>query len=53
MNAELLSRIAETIYWTGRYVERAEGTARILDVIVYQENVFHVFQRTPSLRDRL
>jgi uncharacterized alpha-E superfamily protein len=32
----LLSRVAESIFWVGRYVERAEGTARILDVSVYQ-----------------
>jgi uncharacterized alpha-E superfamily protein len=32
----LLSRVAEAIFWVGRYVERAEGTARILDVVVYQ-----------------
>ena len=25
----MLSRIAESLYWIGRYVERAEGTARI------------------------
>jgi uncharacterized alpha-E superfamily protein len=31
----LLSRMAESIYWIGRYVERAEGTARILDVVVH------------------
>lgn len=36
MSNALLSRVAESIYWVGRYVERAEGTARILDVIVYQ-----------------
>ena len=30
MNSELLSRIAETLYWTGRYVERADMTARLL-----------------------
>ena len=29
---KLLSRIAESLYWLGRYVERAEDTARILDV---------------------
>lgn len=34
--AALLSRVAESIFWVGRYVERAEGTARILDVVVYQ-----------------
>jgi uncharacterized alpha-E superfamily protein len=36
MSNALLSRVAESIFWVGRYVERAEGTARILDVIVYQ-----------------
>lgn len=30
----MLSRIAESLYWFGRYVERAEDTARILDVYV-------------------
>jgi uncharacterized alpha-E superfamily protein len=28
----VLSRIAESLYWLGRHVERAEDTARILDV---------------------
>jgi uncharacterized alpha-E superfamily protein len=28
----MLSRLAEALYWVGRYVERAEDTARILDV---------------------
>ncbi|MDP9118041.1 MAG: alpha-E domain-containing protein [Actinomycetota bacterium] len=28
----MLSRIAESLYWIGRYVERAEDTGRILDV---------------------
>ncbi len=28
----MLSRVAESLYWLGRYVERAENTARILDV---------------------
>jgi uncharacterized alpha-E superfamily protein len=28
----VLSRIAEALYWVGRYTERAEDTARILDV---------------------
>ncbi len=28
----MLSRIAESIFWIGRYVERADVTARILDV---------------------
>jgi uncharacterized alpha-E superfamily protein len=28
----LLSRVAESVYWTGRYLERAESTARIVKV---------------------
>ena len=28
----MLSRIAESLYWIGRYLERAEDTARLLDV---------------------
>ena len=28
----LLSRAAEAVYWTGRYLERAESTARIIKV---------------------
>ena len=28
----MLSRIAESLFWLGRYIERAEDTARILDV---------------------
>jgi len=32
----MLSRIAESLYWVGRYVERAEDTARILDVAVHR-----------------
>lgn len=28
----MLSRIAESLFWIGRYVARADGTARILDV---------------------
>ncbi|MCU1599233.1 MAG: hypothetical protein QOK08_1437 [Actinomycetota bacterium] len=30
--AQLLSRIAESLFWIGRYIERSDGTARILDV---------------------
>lgn len=32
----MLSRIAESVYWIGRYVERAEDTARILDVHLHR-----------------
>lgn len=35
MSTALLSRVAESIFWIGRYVERAEGTSRILDVLVH------------------
>ena len=32
----MLARNAEVLYWIGRYVERADDTARILDVTVHQ-----------------
>lgn len=32
----MLARNAESLYWIGRYVERADNTARILDVTVHQ-----------------
>jgi uncharacterized alpha-E superfamily protein len=28
----MLSRVAEAVYWVGRYIERAENTARFIDV---------------------
>ena len=28
----LLSRVADAVYWLGRYIERAENVARFLDV---------------------
>ena len=28
----MLSRLAESLFWMGRYMERAEDTARLLDV---------------------
>ena len=28
----MLSRIAESLFWIGRYIERSDGTSRILDV---------------------
>jgi uncharacterized alpha-E superfamily protein len=33
-NVGMLSRIAESIFWIGRYVERADDTARILDAFL-------------------
>ena len=32
----MLASNAESLYWIGRYVERADDTARILDVTVHQ-----------------
>src|SRR5207253_7914614 len=32
--AAMLSRIAESLFWIGRYVERADDTARILDAFL-------------------
>ena len=32
----MLARNAESLYWIGRFVERADDTARILDVTVHQ-----------------
>ena len=34
MTTGLLSRIAETLFWTGRYIERADDTARMVDVFL-------------------
>jgi uncharacterized alpha-E superfamily protein len=31
----LLSRIAETLFWAGRYIERADDTARMVDAYVH------------------
>ena len=36
MNGDLLSRIAETLFWTGRYMERADDTARLVDVYLHR-----------------
>jgi hypothetical protein len=36
VNDELLSRLAENLFWTGRYVERADDTARLVDVCVHR-----------------
>jgi uncharacterized alpha-E superfamily protein len=32
----MLSRVADALYWMSRYLERAEHTARLLDVTVHQ-----------------
>ena len=42
----MLSRVAEALFWVGRYVERAEDTARLLDVH------FHEGLENPDLDER-
>ena len=32
----MLARNAESLYWIGRYVERADDMARLLDVAIHQ-----------------
>ncbi len=32
----MLSRLAELIYWAGRYVERADDTSRIVDAYIHR-----------------
>ena len=44
----MLSRTASTLYWMSRYVERAENTARILDV-AYRMSLL---TKDPDLQDR-
>lgn len=39
----MLSRVANSLYWIGRYIERAENTARILDVNMQLLGDFEVY----------
>ena len=34
---EMLSRVAENLFWMSRYLERAENVARLLDIGLYLE----------------
>jgi uncharacterized alpha-E superfamily protein len=43
----MLSRVADSLYWLGRYLERAEHTARLLDV-----NLNLTLDRTPESSGR-
>jgi uncharacterized alpha-E superfamily protein len=36
MTKGMLSRLAELLYWTGRYVERADDTSRIVDAYIHR-----------------
>ena len=33
----MLSRVAESLFWMSRYIERAENVARLLDIGLYLE----------------
>ena len=42
----MLSRVADSLYWMSRYLERAESTARLLDVYIYtMPDVPEVFEQ--------
>ena len=43
---DMLSRIAESLFWIGRYVERADDTARILDAFLAGSWKTHGWMRT-------
>src|SRR5437588_1990337 len=49
----MLSRIAESLYWVGRYVERADDTARILDVHVHRRLEDPAVEEDPACRGLL
>jgi uncharacterized alpha-E superfamily protein len=43
----MLSRVADSLYWMSRYLERAEHTARVLDV-----NLHQMLDQTPEAAER-
>ncbi|MCA0352521.1 MAG: alpha-E domain-containing protein [Chloroflexi bacterium] len=43
----MLSRVADSLYWIGRYLERTEHTARLLDV-----NLSLMLDQTPAAAER-
>lgn len=49
----MLSRIAESMFWIGRYVERAEDTARILDVQTQMVLEDATIEEEPTCRNLL
>ena len=49
----MLSRIAESLFWIGRYIERADGTARILDVHLERLNQMPLRQQRQASRELL
>ena len=44
----MLSRTADHLFWMSRYIERAENTARMLDVNVQDLAAAAVGRRVPS-----
>jgi uncharacterized alpha-E superfamily protein len=49
----MLARHAESLFWTGRYIERAESTARLLDVTYHGLLEARAFEAEPAWRDLL
>lgn len=52
----MLSRVADNLYWMSRYLERAEHTARLLDVSLYHlldQNTDYAAQRWKRLYESL
>ncbi len=45
----LLSRVAESLFWLGRYIERAENTARLLDVTFHGRLEPHATEMTGAV----
>ena len=49
----MLSRIAESLFWIGRYIERSDGTARIIDVHLHLLLEDHWTDENPDCRSLL
>jgi len=52
----MLSRVADNLYWMSRYLERAEHTARLIDVSLYHlldQKSEYTMQRWNRLCDSL
>jgi uncharacterized circularly permuted ATP-grasp superfamily protein/uncharacterized alpha-E superfamily protein len=47
--ADLPSRVADNLFWLGRYAERAEGTARLLRSVIMRLTEDHRGTRSPEL----
>ena len=44
----MLSRIAESLYWMARHLERADNTARVLDI-----NVVHMLESDEGVTEEM